>query len=145
MKERGAIRALRECHRRNTAHSTGIMLTWSDDGHVPRWEARMRQPNGRSPLPLRPATAAVLVLLSGVACASHSILVPPRLNLVPYGSVGLITCSIENAKGTLHELATQRFEEYVLAAQTGIEAQHFPLADPAKALSGRGPRPGPTV
>src|SRR5260370_3851803 len=145
MKERGAIRALRECHRRNTAHSTGIMLTWSDDGHVPRWEARMRQPNGRSPLPLRPATAAVLVLLSGVACASHSIVVLPRLNLAHYGSVGLIPFSIENAKGTLHELATQRFEEYLLAAQAGIEVQHFPLADSATALSGGGPRAVPVV
>jgi len=105
----------------------------------------MRQPIGWSCSPLRPATAALLVLLSGVACASHSILVPPRLNLVPYGSVGLVTFSIENAKGTLHELATQRFEEYLLAAQTGIEVQHFPLADSAKVLSGGGPRAVPVV
>src|SRR5260370_38014804 len=100
------------------------MLTCSRDGHVPPQAGgtKMRQPNGWPPpsWPLRPATAAVLVLLSGVACASHSLLVPPRLNLVPYRSVGLITVSIENAKGTLGELASQRLEEYLLRTQARI-------------------------
>src|SRR5712692_11601579 len=105
----------------------------------------MNTPHGIFSWQVRTAVAVVLVALSGVACASHSILVPPRLNLVPYGSVGRITFSIENAKGTLHELATQRFEEYLLAAQAGIEVQHFPLADSATALSGGGPRAVPVV
>ncbi len=105
----------------------------------------MSETNTISRWPARLVAAVLLVLLSGVACASHRILVPPRLNLVPYGSVGLVTFTIENAKGTLHEFATQRFEEYVLAAQTGIEVQHFPQADSAQALSGTGPRPVPVV
>ncbi len=84
----------------------------------------------------RPAVRMLLVMLSGFACASHRILVPPRLNLVPYGSVGLVTFSVENAKGTLHEFATRRFEEYLLAAQTGIEVREFPQADSTQALGG---------
>ena len=86
-------------------------------------------------LPRLPARPAVLVLLL-VACASHRVLVPPRLNLVPYGSVGLVTFTVENAKGSLHEFATRRFEEYVLAAQTGIEVQQFSPADSSQALAG---------
>ena len=84
-------------------------------------------------LPVRPTVFFVLLL---VACASHRVLVPPRLDLVPYGSVGLVTFTVENAKGTLHELATRRFEEYVLAAQTGIEVQQFSPADSSQALAG---------
>ena len=104
----------------------------------------MREPNGMSRMPLRPATAVLLVTLSGFACASHRILVPPRLNLVPYGSVGLVTFTMENAKGSLHEFATRRFEEYVLAAQTGIEVREFAQADSAQALGG-GDRGVPVV
>jgi len=92
----------------------------------------MRRP---SFLPRLPVRLAALVLLV-VACASHRVLVPPRLNLVPYGSVGLVTFTVENAKGTLHEFATRRFEEYLLAAQTGIEVQRFPHADSGQALAG---------
>ncbi|HYT82140.1 MAG TPA: hypothetical protein VEK86_01725 [Gemmatimonadales bacterium] len=96
----------------------------------------MREPNGLSRLAARPAGALLLAALSGVACGSHRVLVPPRLNLVPYGSVGLVTFTVEKAKGSLHEVATRRFEEYLLAAQTGIEVQHFAQADTAQALSG---------
>jgi hypothetical protein len=48
-------------------------------------------------------------------------MVPPRLDLQPYGSVGLVTFTVENAKGNLHDFATQRFAEEVLAGQAGIE------------------------
>ena len=104
----------------------------------------MNKPNAVSRWPLRPTTAVLLATLSGLACASHMVLVPPRLNLVPYGSIGLVTFSMENAKGTLHELATRRFEEYVLAAQTGIEVREFSQADSAQALAG-GDRGVPVV
>jgi hypothetical protein len=80
-------------------------------------------------------TVVLLAALSGVTCASHRVLVPPRLNLVPYGSVGLVAFSIEKAKGSLHTLATRRFEEYLLAAQT-VEVQDFAPADSAQALAG---------
>jgi hypothetical protein len=92
----------------------------------------MRRPICLSRLPARPS---VLVLCL-VACASNRVLMPPRLNLVQYGSVGLVTFTVENAKGTLHEFATGRFEEYMLAAQTGIEVQRFPQADSGQALAG---------
>src|SRR2546425_6145846 len=104
----------------------------------------MNDPNAIPRWPGRPAIAVLLAALSGVACASHRILLPPRLILVPYGSVGLVTFTMENAKGTLHELATRRFEEYVLAAQTGIEVREFPRADSAQALAG-GDRGVPVV
>lgn len=104
----------------------------------------MNTPNGTSSWQARTAVAVLLVALSGLACASHSILVPPRLNLVPYGSVGLVTFTMENAKGTLNDLATKRFEEYVLAAQTGIEVREFAQADSAQALGG-GDRGVPVV
>ncbi len=104
----------------------------------------MNTPHGIFSWQVRTAVAVVLVALSGFACASHSILVPPRLNLVPYGSVGLVTFTVENAKGTLNDLATKRFEEYVLAAQTGIEVREFAQADSAQALGG-GDRGVPVV
>src|SRR3989441_3609416 len=72
------------------------------------------------------ASATILTLVAAMGCggggqSSHTVLVAPRLNLLPYGSVGLVTFSIEKAKGTLNEFATRRFEEYLLAAQSGIE------------------------
>src|SRR6267142_7290085 len=59
------------------------------------------------------------------------VLLPPTLNLVPHKNIGLFVFSVENAKGNLHEFATQRFEEYVLAAQSGIEMREFTAADSA--------------
>lgn len=79
------------------------------------------------------------VLLAGVlstACASHRILVPPQLDLTPYGSVGLVTFTVENGRGVLGNVVTQRFEEYMLAAQHGIEVQEFAVGDSTAALGG---------
>ena len=64
-----------------------------------------------------------------LSCASHRVLVPPRLDLVPYGSVGLVTFTIERAKGSLQDFATRRFSEEILAAQSGIEIQELGPAD----------------
>ncbi|MFN2571870.1 MAG: hypothetical protein ABR537_09715 [Gemmatimonadales bacterium] len=63
------------------------------------------------------------------------VLLPPTLNLVPHHNVGLFVFSVENAKGTLHEFATRRFEEYVLAAQSGIEMREFTSADSTRIFS----------
>jgi hypothetical protein len=63
------------------------------------------------------------------------VLLPPTLNLVPHHNIGLFVFSVENAKGTLHEFATQRFEEYVLAAQTGIEMRDFKQIDSMRVFS----------
>ncbi len=87
-------------------------------------------------LSLSPAAALVLACLAGTACASHRVLVPPQLDLVPYGSVGLVTFTVEGARGGLGDLVTQRFEEHVLAAQRGIEVQGFATTDSGAALSG---------
>jgi hypothetical protein len=57
------------------------------------------------------------------------VLLPPTLDLVPHKNIGLFVFSVDNAKGNLHEFATQRFEEYVLAAQSGIEVREFTAAD----------------
>jgi hypothetical protein len=80
--------------------------------------------------------AVILALASGIACASHRVLLPPRLDLHPYASVGVVAFSMEKAKGSLNEVTTRRFEEYMLAAQTGIEVQDFAAADSAAALGG---------
>lgn len=81
----------------------------------------------RSAYPTLPA----LLLLAGLSagCGSHRVLVPPRLDLQPYGKVALVTFSVENAKGSLHELATQRFAEEVLNGQSGIELLEVGSAD----------------
>jgi len=63
------------------------------------------------------------------------VLLPPTLNLVPYHNIGLFTFSVENAKGNLHQFATQRFEEYVLAAQSGIEVREFSSADSGRVFT----------
>ena len=65
--------------------------------------------------------ALVLIVVTGLACAAKRVLVPARMDLHPYGKIGLVTFSVENAKGTLHEFATERFAENVLSAQPGIE------------------------
>src|SRR5256712_8961377 len=89
----------------------------------------MRHPTRTTPVRMRPLAAVLLVVLAGMACAAHRVLLPPRLNLVPYGQIGLVTFTAENAKGSLHEFATRRFSEYVLAAQTGIEVLELGAAD----------------
>lgn len=73
---------------------------------------------------MRTATASALLfcLAPALACGGgRKVLVPPRLELAPYGRVGLATFTVENAKGELEELATRRFAEELLAAQAGFE------------------------
>lgn len=66
--------------------------------------------------------APILVLLAVLpACSSKYVWVAPRLDLQPHSPVGLVTFTIENAQGTLHEVATQRFAEAAFAGQEGIE------------------------
>ena len=61
------------------------------------------------------------IVVAGLACAAKRVLVPARIDLHPYGRIGLVTFSVENAKGNLHQFATERFAENVLSAQPGIE------------------------
>lgn len=76
-------------------------------------------------------TAAALIgcVALTLSCGAHRVLVPPRLDLVPYGSVGLVEFTMEQAKGSLNELATRRFSEEILAAQRGVEVQELGDAD----------------
>ena len=73
----------------------------------------------------------LIAALFAAGCGPHRVVVwvPPQLDLKPYGRVGLVTFTVENAKGTLHEFATQRFSEDVLAAQRGIEVVELGSAD----------------
>jgi hypothetical protein len=71
-------------------------------------------------MPNRRVTSAIaLTMLAFGACGGgrSRVLVPPQLDLAPYQSVGLVLFTVENAKGSLHELATARFAEEVLGAQ----------------------------
>ena len=63
----------------------------------------------------------VSVALLGLGCGANKVLVPPQVDLRPYGRIAVVTFTVENARGSLHQLATERFAEAVLAAQPGIE------------------------
>lgn len=71
----------------------------------------------------------VAALLVGCGGGTHTVLVPPQLDLQPYGHVGLFTFTAENAKGSLDELATERFSEAMLKGQSGIEVLELGPAD----------------
>ena len=73
--------------------------------------------------------AFVLALLVPACGGGHSVLVPPRLDLRPYAKIGLVTFTVENAKGSLNTYATERFAEEVLAAQPGLELLELGPAD----------------
>jgi hypothetical protein len=65
--------------------------------------------------------ALALVVAAGAACAAKRVMQPARIDLHPYRTIGLVTFSVENAKGNLNQFATERFAENVLSAQPGIE------------------------
>jgi hypothetical protein len=83
----------------------------------------------------------VLIVLAVFGCGGghrpvrQRVLLPPNLNLVPHRNIGLFEFSVENAKGNLHQFATHRFEEYVLAAQSGIEMREFTSADSSRVFA----------
>ena len=74
-------------------------------------------------------SALVLALLAAGCGGTTRVLVPPRMDLHPYGRLGLVTFTVENAKGSLHQYATEQFAEAVLAAQPGIEVLELGTAD----------------
>lgn len=75
------------------------------------------------------AVLAASVALS--ACASHLAQVPPRLDLGNYERIALVTFSADQSKGSLGQLATQRFAEELLASQSGFELLELGPADSA--------------
>ncbi len=76
-----------------------------------------------------PWALALCGTLALSACASKYALVPPRLDLEPYGRVALVTFSTEQANNDLSTLATQRFAEALLASQSRIELLELGTAD----------------
>ncbi|HEY6807798.1 MAG TPA: hypothetical protein VI160_03330 [Gemmatimonadales bacterium] len=87
------------------------------------------------------AAAGAAVAAAALACGGnsvHSVLEPPRFNLLQYRSVGLVNFSIEHAKDSLNDFATHRFEESILGAQPGFEVREFSYSDSATALTGGG-------
>ena len=73
------------------------------------------------------AAAATAVALG--ACSSQLARVPPRLDMGNFDRVALVTFSADPAKNGLGQMATQRFAEEVLAAQTGFELLELGPAD----------------
>src|SRR3989442_13333037 len=74
------------------------------------------------------ASATILTLVAAMGCGgggqtSHTVLVAPRLNLLPYRSVGLVTFSSEKAQGTLNEFAPPRVRGDLAAPPTRLEGQ----------------------
>jgi hypothetical protein len=80
---------------------------------------------------MRERARLLLVLLAAACGGSHPapVPVPARLDLKPYGRLGLVTFTVENAKGSLHQFATDRFSEEILAAQPGTEVLELGSAD----------------
>jgi hypothetical protein len=81
---------------------------------------------------MRERAAVLLVLMATLSCGGarrSAIQVPPRLDLAQYGRLGLVTFTVENAKGSLHQFATERFAEDLLAAQPGTEVLELGSAD----------------
>lgn len=76
----------------------------------------------------RAAWIGALVAVAATACGGKEVLVPPRLDLFRWGRVGLVTLTAENARGSLNRVATDRFVEYLLSAQPGIEVQEVGAA-----------------
>ena len=65
---------------------------------------------------MRISTWIFVLMLAGVAAACGgkkyvTVTVPPRLELGQYQRVALTTFTVQNAKGSLHELATRRWAE----------------------------------
>ncbi|UCD23575.1 MAG: hypothetical protein JSW51_11105 [Gemmatimonadota bacterium] len=70
---------------------------------------------------MKTARLVYTILLTTVAATACSkrVLVPPRLDLHPYPAVGLVTFTMENSKGDLERMATDRFLAEIHNAQPG--------------------------
>ena len=95
-------------------------------------------------------TVACLLTAFALSCGPKTtqVLDPPNVDLRPHGRLALMTFTIENAKGSLHTLATARFSEAVLGAQPGIEMLELGPADTLVARAGEhefGPKSAKTV
>ena len=87
---------------------------------------------GRARSWTRSLACVAIVAMAGISCGGGTrrvnTRVPPMLDLGQYGRVALANFTIENAKGQLNVLATQRFSEEILAAQR-VEVLEIGSAD----------------
>jgi hypothetical protein len=68
--------------------------------------------------------ALVITAVTVAACNGTkytTVTIPPRLDLTQYERAALMTFTVENAKGSLNELATRRFAETVFHTQRDVE------------------------
>ncbi len=65
------------------------------------------------------SSSALIALLMLTACAAEKVLVPARVDLGAYPTVGIVVFS-SNTHGNLEEYATQQFMQTVQAAQPGV-------------------------
>jgi hypothetical protein len=63
------------------------------------------------------------------SCRHHYVLVPPAVNLLTNENIGLITFSVENAKGELDQIATQQFLEEITRYQRGAQVLELGTLD----------------
>jgi len=85
--------------------------------------------------------SAVVVVATVAACGGGhrptTVMIPPVLDLQQYGAAAALTgFTAENAKGTLHEMATRRFSERVLGASRAVEILELGDAAPLLKASG---------
>lgn len=75
------------------------------------------------------ALATAALILS--ACSSPKVLVPPRVDLGSYGTIGIVVFT-SNATGELNTYATRRFLQSVQSGQPGVRA--LELGDETRVL-----------
>ena len=95
----------------------------------------MRAAVGRTGSRGRGRFIAALTILAAFGCG-RKVMVPPRLDLAPHRPVGLVTFTIENAKGALNVVATERFGADVFAGQSDVELLELGELDDALARIG---------
>ena len=66
-------------------------------------------------------TATALLALTACSGGKQKVLMPPRVDLSGYGAIGIVEFS-SNSKGNLATFSTQKFLQYVQAAQPGVPA-----------------------
>jgi hypothetical protein len=71
---------------------------------------------------------SVAILFMFISCGPV-VLIPPEFDLMPYERIGLISFSIENAKGELDKMATQRFLQEITYFQRGVQIIEFGLLE----------------
>lgn len=87
----------------------------------------------------RPQSVTLLTAFVLAACGPGAtyVQVPPRLDLQPMGTVGIVAFNTVNARPSLGERATRQFVDQVLGAQSGIEVLEIEPSDSLLQLAER--------